>query len=297
MKIVVGVDPGGLYREAIHLLGRLKFVDAQIVLAHVRPPILTPAFAGALPAPTEQQDRAAHESSEHLLEDAESATRSRVGESVTTVSLEGSAPREIMELAETERADLVAVGSRRQGTLGSVILGSTGRALAIGAAESFLVARGGISAEGNVRAIFATDHSPYADRCLDELLRLDPQGIAELQIVFAADGDTDTLRKAVGLPDRLDLGSEELMEKVRERGAVLVDKCTESGRLAEYTIVEDYAINVLRKRMYDGKADLLILGAQGHGFLSRLLIGSLSLHAVVAEPFSVMVIRAGEGPR
>ena len=36
---------------------------------------------------------------------------------------------------------------------------------------------------------------------------------------------------------------------------------------------------------------LMILGAQGHGFIERLLIGSTSLHQVAAEPYPVLVLR------
>ena len=39
-------------------------------------------------------------------------------------------------------------------------------------------------------------------------------------------------------------------------------------------------------------ADLLVLGAQGHGFLERLTTGSVSLDQAVARPYSVIVMRA-----
>ncbi|RYG31629.1 universal stress protein, partial [bacterium] len=46
-----------------------------------------------------------------------------------------------------------------------------------------------------------------------------------------------------------------------------------------------------RTTMSETGSDLLILGARGHGLIERLLIGSLALHVVVAEPYSVMVLR------
>jgi hypothetical protein len=43
--------------------------------------------------------------------------------------------------------------------------------------------------------------------------------------------------------------------------------------------------------MLDTKSDLLVLGAQGHGFLARLRMGSKSFHQVVSERYSVLVLR------
>jgi nucleotide-binding universal stress UspA family protein len=48
----------------------------------------------------------------------------------------------------------------------------------------------------------------------------------------------------------------------------------------------------IRTVMRQENADLLILGAQGHGFLDRLQHGSVSFHQVVAESYSVLLLRA-----
>jgi hypothetical protein len=47
----------------------------------------------------------------------------------------------------------------------------------------------------------------------------------------------------------------------------------------------------LRELMRTEQADLLVLGAQGHGFLDRMRSGSVSFHQVVGESYSVLVLR------
>ncbi|AIE86598.1 putative universal stress protein UspA [Fimbriimonas ginsengisoli Gsoil 348] len=289
------MDKGGLYREAIHLLSRLQFAESDVLLAHACEPVRMPAYAGSILAPVDELEAERLSSMREVLREAtEMASLENVGEAVIECPLDGKATEQIMEIAAREHADLVAVGSRRHGILGSFFTGSVGRALAIGARESFLIARSGVVGRGDVRAVFATDHSKYADACLEELLRLDPLGITELHFVFAQDGEMATLAEAAGESGEVPQSVEELVAEVKAKGALLVESCIDSGRLADYEMVFDFTIEALRKKMYDLKADLLILGAQGHGFIERLLIGSLALHEVVAEPFSVLVLRIPE---
>jgi nucleotide-binding universal stress UspA family protein len=44
--------------------------------------------------------------------------------------------------------------------------------------------------------------------------------------------------------------------------------------------------------MLDTQADILVMGAQGHGFVERVFIGSVSLHQALYEPYPVMIVRA-----
>jgi nucleotide-binding universal stress UspA family protein len=295
MKVVIGIDSEDLYREAIHLTGRLEFEDCNPVLVHVSDTILMPMMAATVLPPRPEVFRAVRTLAERVLHDA-----ARACDDANLVGppeirhREGNSSMEILRVAEEEGAALVAVGSRRQGALGSTLLGSVGRALAIHGERSFLVARSGVTTRGNVRAVFATDHSAYADRCLDDLLRLDPRGLNDLRIVFATEGNPDIVRRAAVGVERQDLSEEDAAAIVKAKGEALVRQCLESGRPAEYRMVDDFAIGALRNAMYETKSDLLIVGARGHGFVERLVIGSLSLHMVVAEPFSVLVVRPSE---
>ena len=56
-------------------------------------------------------------------------------------------------------------------------------------------------------------------------------------------------------------------------------------------VQEGESNEVIRNTMTSSDADLLIMGAQGHGFLDRLVIGSTSHHHFVAEPYPVLLLR------
>ncbi|MGV3618521.1 MAG: universal stress protein [Fimbriimonas sp.] len=273
-------------------MGRLEFNRSTAVLAYVGGKDVSPALTEHV---AHSGGDEALSSSQGLFEEAgQACDDANIGPSRKLIYLRGSPSTEILGAAKVEGANLIAIGSRRQGRVGSAFLGSVGRTLAIQGDRSFLVGRSGVTTRGNARAIFATDHSEYADRCLQALLRLNPVGLTDLQIVFANESDTGALALASGLPDAENLEPEALLSATRSRGERLVQQCVEGGRKAEYQIVEGPALDALRAAMYAKKADLLILGARGHGFFERLRIGSLSLHMVVAEPFSVLVLRLPE---
>jgi nucleotide-binding universal stress UspA family protein len=50
--------------------------------------------------------------------------------------------------------------------------------------------------------------------------------------------------------------------------------------------------DAIKQTMQEFNAQLLIVGAHGHGFFERMMLGSIALHQVVAEPHSVLVLRA-----
>ena len=47
---------------------------------------------------------------------------------------------------------------------------------------------------------------------------------------------------------------------------------------AEFRFVRGRPNDVIRQTMHDTGADLLVMGAQGHGFIDRVLIGSYDEH-------------------
>jgi nucleotide-binding universal stress UspA family protein len=65
-----------------------------------------------------------------------------------------------------------------------------------------------------------------------------------------------------------------------------------AGIGAEFRVVKGHANDAIRDTMNDFGGELLILGAHGHSFLEQLLIGSVSLHQVVGEPYSTFLVRA-----
>lgn len=299
MRTLVGVDAAGLYRPALNLLGRLRFAGNETTLIHVDPPV----GAQFTPAPLVYEYETAEEiattlrnAGTKLLEVAEDEARAAgMGEQTGRVYAVGSLSSRLLEEAEARRADLIAIGSELRGPLRSIFLGSVGRALAIGAPCPFLVARGEVKEKGSVRAVFATDHSEYADRCFARLLDMTPQGLKRVTIVTATESIIDpTLSFEVSYDVRTPYSITEAEDAMKRRGAAMVDRLQARGIEADYRLVEGLPEEALRSTMNATGSDLLILGARGHGLVERLLIGSLALHMVVAEPFSVLVLRIPE---
>ncbi len=296
MRTLIGVDADGLYRPAIDLLRRLKFAGNRATLAHFDS-VMTP-LGGPGPIVYDFSDSVEVQESlktvgESLLEaSSKAAEAAGLGESPKTVYALGNSSDSLLNLADDERADLVAIGSRRQGPLECFFLGSVGRALAIGAHQSFLIARGPIKTEGPVRAVFATDHSEYANRCFARLLDMDPKGLEHVTIVTATESSIDSSFGAeVGYDDRTPYSLSEAEDRMRAHGAEMVAQLAAKGVAAEFRIDEGHPAESLRNQMEERSADLLILGARGHGVIERIFIGSLALHIVVAEPYSVLVLR------
>lgn len=299
MRTLVGIDGDGLYAAALDLLGRLRFAENEVSLVHVEPPI----GPMPIPAPIVYDFETASELEGTLrtigrrtLEEAsERAKAAGLGDAHKTEYLVGNTAASLMEKADRDRSDLVAIGSKHHGAMECFLLGSVGRALAIGARQSFLIARGNSRPGGKVRAVFATDHSEYANRCFSRLLDMSPDGLGQVTIVTATESTLEmAIHGATGFDDRSPESITEAEDRARVLGEAMVGRLAARGVVSEYRLVEGVAEEAIRRTMKDTGSDLLILGARGHGLFERVLIGSLALHTVVAEPYAVLVLRMPE---
>jgi hypothetical protein len=172
-------------------------------------------------------------------------------------------------------------------------VGSVSRSLAISCDASVLIAKGKIPEGRKLKAVLATDHSDYSTRWIDRFLQMKPAGIGEIQVVTAYDIDdheAEILHR--NLPSLGGLVDTWIEDRLCDRNCELIDKLTEAGYRAKCRVVKGDANDVIRRTMQDAQADLLIVGAQGHGFLERVLIGSVSLHQAVYEPYPGLIVRA-----
>ena len=292
MKILIGIDVGGRYRNALNMVARLKFPTPSLTLAHsvdVRFPYATPAFPeeGAFAA---EYVRIASEQAEQCLHDAaDVATRS--GMPTTLMRLSGEPAGALVDYADDADMDLVAVHSQRKGRLGSLFLGSTSRGLATGSHKSVLVTKGDVPPDGLVNAVFATDHSLYAENALSQLVKFRPEGIQSIHVVnathltaiedeLAPDWLPHEPSKVQWIEDSARRATEESVQKLRDAGYAT------TGEVIDMPVNE-----AVREAMEKTGAELLIMGAQGHGFVHRLFLGSTALHQTVAEPYSVLLLR------
>jgi nucleotide-binding universal stress UspA family protein len=188
-----------------------------------------------------------------------------------------------MDHADQAHADLIAVGSTNKGRYGCFFFGSVGRAISIGSKHSILIAKGSVACSGKVNAVIATDHSKYADDAIGHLIRMKPQGLGNVRIVTAL--NHAMLKGASGLD------KDALKTYMETKSAEIADSLREAGIPALYEVVEGDVSPVLDRQMRLSNAELLIMGAQGHGFMDRMFIGSSSLHQVVGTPHSILILR------
>lgn len=289
MRAIVGIDLSGSISVA-HLLARIDFRDAKETLVHVVESVFPdgsfPPF-GPNHAIT-QMIYVREEEGQKALDRASAA----LGNAFETELRRGDPSRELMEAATEHEADLIAVHSESKGTYGNLFFGSVAKGLVQAADESLLIAKGEVPPEGPLNVVFATDHSEYANRSLDLLLEWAPQGIGKALVLTA--NETSPAVAALLVHDLGHLKDEApvwIREKLEERNAKTVERFRRAGIQAEGVVLDAHPNEAMRTAMNDTKSDLLILGAQGHGFLARLRMGSKSFHQVVSEKYSVLVLR------
>ena len=284
-KVILGVDPAGQYSPAVDLLAALRFADLDLELLHVEEPHYAVDDSAMLPMSPEwtaEVESARRESAERILASAQ-AKIVAAGLSARARTSLGSPARVLIDRADVEQADLIAVGSGNQSGLAQLFLGSVGRGLALGAHQSILVGRESPKSSGGLTAVFATDHSEYADKCADLLIRLRPSGIRHLVVLTA----TTALEPGHAF--------EHVMVEHRrvttEKLDALAARFTASGLPAEAMLREGAAVPTIETVASHVQADLVIVGARGQGFFERVLIGSTSLQVMVSTRENVLMLR------
>jgi len=281
MKAVVGIDVMELFEASMNLLGRMEMPNVELELLRVdEASAMSPSEGFAWTAEVLEMQR---ETDKNVLLDAEELAQRHgmtvVGKNVFI----GGPAHELIERADVCHADLIAIGSTRKSKYGSFFFGSVGRALSIGSRHSVLIAKGQVAEKGKLIAVFGTDHSQYADNSLAMLVRMNPKGFEKIILVTALDNDM--------LEGANPLEKEEFKRTMAQKSAHQVEHLQAAGITAEYKIIEGEFAEVIDHQVTKNKADLLVLGAQGHGFIDRLFIGSSSLQQVVATPHSVLILR------
>lgn len=299
MKIVLGADraAAGGQTPSVELLKRLRFSNASVEVVHVvPPPIYTgweydPVIAPAVLAEVVQQDKA---SAQVLMEKVADGLGAPLSPSVTVLT--GNPTEVLMTHADQTQAELLAINGTSAGPLVAFLTGSVARGLVIGAHQSVLIARKtSTDPLRPLRAVLATDHSPYAERCLEKLTGFWPQGIQHITVLTSY--PEERIRSMEPLLPQLGVGPvEAVRETLEAKNNTLIQKLsgcfhpmltTFSSEVSPLDVHEAIA-----QTMKLADADLLILGAHGHSFLERLTLGSTSFRESVFSPYSVLVLRA-----
>lgn len=290
MKAVLAVDLMGAYSPAWNLFKGLRFQDSEVSLVNVVEPLLPDSSIPELGA---SQPMA------QILEELQEAGRTlldRVATEVPATSKEvvlGHAPTSIMQVADQHGAEMILIGSQKKSMFEMLFTGSVTRALASGSEQSLLIGKSDPRSSEGLSVVVCHDISDYSSRAIDKFVSLRPEGISKIVVVTA--NVTDPSIVAVMERTHPDLAGE-TVEIIKSR----IDKSLETvaGTLRTVcndvrTVVSEGSANQVIDETYkSSKADLLVMGAQGHGFLERLMIGSSAMHQVVRTDNNLLIVRA-----
>jgi nucleotide-binding universal stress UspA family protein len=198
----------------------------------------------------------------------------------------------VLRAADEIAPDLIVVGSQGHSALGRLILGSVSQKVLAEARCSVRIARHHSAVEGSpVRIILGVDGTPDSDAAIEQLAsRIWTKGSA-VQVV-AANGLVD-----VEIPP-LDSTEMSLRERMDERWNVLEEitmkaasRLRSAGLVAMAEVKVGAPIPVLLDSAGEWGADAIFLGARGHRFGERFLLGSVSAAVAARAHCSVEVVR------
>ncbi len=294
MKIVVGVDTSGAYQNALDWIVALGFSSPEVHLVSVVEPVRPPLVGVLAPFPEEvffEAQRTQRELAEKALQEAQTRAQG-AGLSPITHLREGHASTEVPRSADEIGADLIALGASQKTSLQAFFVGSVVRSALTNAKQSLLIAHTAPPADNAIRAVLATDHSPYNKECIAHLVEFAPAHLQRIAITTAYELDEETLRIILkGVPAIQQGESDWVVEQLHEKNRQICQTLQPLGASCESVVVEGPIIPSIRTAMEETESHLLIVGAKGHSLLERLSLGSISYHFATAEQYNLLILR------
>ena len=291
-RILCAIDGSAGPHAAVELVARLphRSRDEVIVASHPEYLLAASPEAGGVLAGAMRRRREAAEGAVRSGVDRLSAA----GAKARGIVCEGiDTPDALLRAVESERADLVVVGSRRRGPWTSIFLGSVARSLAILSPVAVLVVRG--PADTPVRVLAAVDGSPSSDAALAAFSRL-PH----------AEGTSVELLHVLPEHDWADAQDEELMgirasveHDEERRASALLERARGSigpGLDARVRIERGHAGEHVLARAAATGAQLVVVGMRGSGAPRRPFWGSTAEQVVTQAPCAVLIAPPADGP-
>ncbi len=210
--------------------------------------------------------------------------------------LRGRAGSTILDVAGELGVDVIIVGSRGQGAISSLVLGSVSGEVVDHAAVPVMVARAATLS----RIVVATDGSPSAATA--EALLADWPIFASVPIEVVSVVDVELPWASGVAPTAYSRVLEAYAEDLRiarqnhERLATdAAERLRAAGRDARSWLREgDAATEIVAVARQQG-AELIVLGSRGRTGLTRLLLGSVARNVVSGSEASVLIVREAAG--
>ncbi|WP_141735305.1 universal stress protein [Oligoflexus tunisiensis] len=293
MRAVLGVHRLPSAHEALQALLQLGFKDLEVRPTHVMEHVGS-TLGKYLLTVTETEYYAQYMKNEEakareLLNSFEKELQQH-GITSEARLREGHVVNELMAEARESQADLVVVSLKAQETLGHFFFGSVGRKMIFQCPTSFFVYKPLSDPQTLKRAVFATDHSPFAQKALERLISMRPEGLEHIAVLTAY---PHNLTSALA-PFVSQLGvdvSRWIEDKLHEENEVVVQRLKQAGFHAVTEVRGEPIHEAIDSSLRHQEAGLIILGAQGHGMLEGLSLGSVTAHQVLHTRHSVLVVR------
>ncbi|HEX9611732.1 MAG TPA: universal stress protein [Gemmatimonadales bacterium] len=194
----------------------------------------------------------------------------------------GGSTRVLAEMASERHAGLVVLGGKRHAALQRWLGGSTAHSAARAVPVPLLVTRGHVHEPR--RVLVAVDLSGAAKPTLRAAERLAGIWDAELRVVTVLE-PLPTVPGAV-VPQWMEFSA--LWEETLKR-----DVWSLVRRPRAQTIMRHGAVmEVLRREVAEWRADLLVVGSHGKGWVDRMILGSMTERLLNELPTSLVVVPA-----
>ena len=300
MKVLLATDGSEAAATALELIGSIAWPtgsEIRLVTA-LEPvePVMTAAWAPALATDIDRQQQDLTTAAEAVL-DHGARSLAHTGAKITTDVIEGRAASAILAEAKQLPADLVVMGSRGHGTIGSMLLGSVSAEVADHSPAPVLIAR----RPRLTRVVLGQDGSDCA-RVAEKLVASWPifagTAIEVTSVAYLGMPWTSGLALASyeAIPDDYSSVGRQIIAEHQQIVDELARRLASAGRRASGRVYEGEAAAGLIDVADEVQADAIVVGTHGRTGLSRLVLGSIARNVMLHAHCSVLIARGGRPP-
>ena len=225
------------------------------------------------------------ESADTMLAEGEKLAREAGCKKVKAIMKRGVPFRMILEAAEQERADLIAMGRRGITRLERVFIGSaTTRVIGQAMCDVMVMPRGG--KVGTRAALVATDGSKCGDNAVARAINFSAAyGVPKLALVSVVDANDEFMALA---PNAVEKMTEHAREVVQEAA----DSAKDAGIKADTMVKTGKpSVGILDAAKSSG-AEIIFIGTHGRTGLGRMIMGSATQDLIAISDRPIIVTKS-----
>lgn len=209
--------------------------------------------------------------------------------------LEGEAGTELMALAKNLHAELIAIGSGANNRLSAFMLGSVARKLLFYADSSILVGRkmenageegtySRLRRKDKIDVLLAYDGSAGSELAVQTLATLERKAFAKITVLIV----NERLPEMFGLEGLEEESADDELMRIANLARDRIEHAADIVDVKKCGGPPSQSIDNWAKKL---DVDLIMMGANRHGIMERLIVGSCAYETMLSSPCSVLVIR------